>query len=214
MTARRFLLTVAVAAATCAYLIAAARGWAEATYAAKPLIALACLGLAVSGAAPVRTWVIAGLLFSLGGDVALMLPGDYFVPGLALFLIAHLCYVRAFTVDGWRVTPVPSLAVGAYLMLAVTTLLPYLGPMRAPVAIYALVISAVAWQALERAAALRTPSAWLVAGGAVFFAISDTTLAVNRFVTHVTGERVLIMTTYAAAQWAIATGMSARRRER
>ncbi len=42
--------------------------------------------------------------FSLGGDVFLMLPGDYFIPGLASFLVAHLFYIALFRQGvGWFV---------------------------------------------------------------------------------------------------------------
>ena len=39
--------------------------------------------------------LVTGLAFSLAGDVFLMLKG-YFIPGLASFLVAHLCYIALF----------------------------------------------------------------------------------------------------------------------
>ena len=164
------------------------------------------MSLAAAATGPMRLWVIAGLAWSLGGDIALMLPGDYFVAGLALFLVAHLCYIVAFTRDGWRATPGPALVVGAYLMLVATLLLPSLGAMRAPVVVYAAVISLMVWQALERAAALHTPAARLTAFGAVMFIVSDSALGVNRFLMPIPFERWLVMGTYALAQCAIALG--------
>jgi uncharacterized membrane protein YhhN len=163
MTRVRTLASLGVAAATLAYLVASSQGWTAAGYATKPLIVVSCLGIVAGGAAsPTRGWILAGLGLSLGGDIALMLPGDYFVAGLALFLVAHLCYIRAFTLNGWRVSPLPSLLVGGYLMLMVALLLPVLGPMRVPVALYATVISIMAWQALEQRAALETRATALV----------------------------------------------------
>ncbi len=44
-----------------------------------------------------RRFVLAGLWFSLLGDVALMWPQHGFVPGLVAFLIAHVLYIVAFT---------------------------------------------------------------------------------------------------------------------
>jgi alkenylglycerophosphocholine/alkenylglycerophosphoethanolamine hydrolase len=209
MTRVRTLASLGVAAATLAYLVASSQGWTAAGYATKPLIVVSCLGIVAGGAAsPTRGWILAGLGLSLGGDIALMLPGDYFVAGLALFLVAHLCYIRAFTLNGWRVSPLPSLLVGGYLMLMVALLVPVLGPMRVPVAVYATVISIMAWQAVEQRAALETRAAALVAFGAVMFVASDTALAINRFLTPLAMERLLIMGTYALAQWAIALGAS------
>ena len=61
-----------------------------------------------------------GLLFSLAGDVFLMLPRDRFIPGLISFLIAHICYSIAF-LSG--VTPSLSrLAWLPYLLLAILLL--------------------------------------------------------------------------------------------
>lgn len=40
--------------------------------------------------------LIGALLFSLAGDVFLMLPGNYFIPGLASFLVAHVFYIALF----------------------------------------------------------------------------------------------------------------------
>lgn len=209
MTRVRTLASLGVAAATLAYLVASIQGWTAVGYATKPLIVVSCLAIVAGGAAaPTRGWILAGLGLSLGGDVALMLPGDYFVAGLALFLLAHLCYIRAFTLNGWRVSPLPSLLVGGYLMLMVALLVPVLGPMRVPVALYATVISIMAWQALEQRAALETRAAALVAFGAVMFVASDTALAINRFLAPLAMERLLIMGTYALAQWGISLGAS------
>lgn len=209
MTRVRPLANLGVAAATLAYLVASAQGWTAVGYATKPLIVVSCLAIVAGGtASPTRGWILAGLGLSLGGDVALMLPGDYFVTGLALFLVAHLCYIRAFTLNGWRVSPLPSLLVGGYLMLMVAMLLPVLGPMRVPVALYATVISIMAWQALEQRAALETRATALVAFGAVMFVASDTALAINRFLAPLAMERLLIMGTYALAQWGISLGAS------
>ena len=41
--------------------------------------------------------ICVGLLCSLAGDVLLMLPRDRFVAGLGAFLLAHVCYIGAFS---------------------------------------------------------------------------------------------------------------------
>src|SRR6185503_13370199 len=45
-----------------------------------------------------RQAIIAGLIFSLAGDIFLMLP-DRFIPGLVSFLFAHVFYIAAFTYE-------------------------------------------------------------------------------------------------------------------
>jgi len=55
--------------------------------------------------------LLAGLVCSLAGDVFLMLPEDRFIPGLASFLAAQICYAIAFWSDArpsasvWRFLP-------------------------------------------------------------------------------------------------------------
>src|SRR5204862_3799682 len=53
-----------------------------------------------AGADARRSWFVAALLFSLVGDVLLMLPREQFVGGLGAFLVGHLCYIAGFWTDG------------------------------------------------------------------------------------------------------------------
>ena len=72
-------------------------------YVFMPLTTLLILLLAATApqsSSPRHQWsVVAGLLFSLAGDVCLMLPKDLFLAGLLAFLVAHGCYLFAFTAD-------------------------------------------------------------------------------------------------------------------
>ena len=43
--------------------------------------------------------ILSGLVFSFFGDLFLMLPKDRFIQGLASFLVAHLFYIAAFSVN-------------------------------------------------------------------------------------------------------------------
>lgn len=174
----------------------------------KPLTTVLVLVLAaLAPAGPGASWrlaVIAGLVASVAGDVFLMLPGDYFVPGLAAFLLAHLCYVAAFTRGGWRASSWPAAACGLYVMVLLWWLLPRAGAHRVPVAIYGLVIGTMAWQALERWRDLRGAAPLAAAVGAVLFVLSDSALAVNRFAVPFPLAPLAVMGTYVPAQWLIA----------
>ena len=44
-----------------------------------------------------RAWFVAALVLALAGDVFLMLPGDWFVPGLGSFLLAQLGFAVGFS---------------------------------------------------------------------------------------------------------------------
>jgi uncharacterized membrane protein YhhN len=174
----------------------------------KPLTtALVFVLAAIAPPGPHASWrpaVLAGLLASLAGDVFLMLPGDWFVPGLASFLVAHLLYIAAFTRDGWRASSGPAVACGLYVMVLLWWLAPHAGTHRLPVALYALVIGAMAWQALERWRALREAAPLVAALGAVLFVLSDSALAINRFVAPFAWAPLAVMGTYVPAQWLIA----------
>jgi uncharacterized membrane protein YhhN len=74
--------------------------------------------------------IITGLLFSLAGDVFLMLPSDRFIAGLVSSLFAHLFYIVAFTSGtgfgfSWRLLPCVIYGIFMFSILA-----SYLGKMR------------------------------------------------------------------------------------
>ncbi|HEX2202227.1 MAG TPA: lysoplasmalogenase family protein, partial [Longimicrobium sp.] len=109
MPAAPAVLALAAAAAALGAIAAEARGRRRAFYLLKPLATALVLALALvtaPGADPAyRALIAAGLLFSLFGDVFLMLPEDRFVAGLASFLVAHLLYTAAFVRDGAGFSP-------------------------------------------------------------------------------------------------------------
>ncbi|MGQ0648779.1 MAG: lysoplasmalogenase [Gemmatimonadaceae bacterium] len=186
-------------------------------YVFKPLATCLVIALALGDTRqrrdPYGVLVGVGLLFSLVGDVLLMLPRDLFVLGLASFLVAHLCYLRAFTRDGGfsavLATGVPLLLAGG---VTVWLLWPGLGALRIPVIVYVLAMVVMAWQALERWRLGSHGGARLAAIGALLFMLSDGALGVSRFRVDFSGSGALVLVTYYAAQWSIA--MSVRRRGR
>lgn len=166
-------------------------------------------------AARYRRAILAGLFCSLWGDVFLMLPSDRFVAGLASFLVAHLCYIRAFTIPaGFRRSVRIAVPFALYYVLLLALLWPRLGDLRVAVAVYGAVLATMGWQAAERWAATGTAPAAGAAAGAVLFLASDSVLAVDRFVAPFQASRLVVMTTYIAAQWLIARSVADRSDER
>jgi uncharacterized membrane protein YhhN len=155
-----------------------------------------------------HAWLLAALLGSLAGDVFLMFPG-FFMPGLVAFLLAHLAYIALLRQDApLFASPRTWLGVGAVALLVCAVLwtggLPV--GLRAPVAAYVLVIAAMAALAIGRAQVLGNTAARLVALGAVCFMLSDTTLAINRFVAPLPHSAVWVLGSYCAAQCLIVMG--------
>ncbi|HEX8693316.1 MAG TPA: lysoplasmalogenase [Longimicrobium sp.] len=203
----------AILASALLTITAEARGWRTGVYVFKPLTTLLVLGLALFEGNSVYPWyqffVVAGLLFSLAGDVFLMLPRDRFVAGLASFLLAHLCYIGAFGIAVSRRTP---LIVGALLLwgfVLLRVLWPGLGRLRVPVIVYAAVLLTMAWQAWEYGAPdfvgeLLRGYGWAAPAGATLFVVSDSALAVDRFARPFRHAPALVLATYYAAQTLIA----------
>lgn len=210
-----WLLTPLIALAAALTVWGEARDARRTVYVCKPLATGLILALALALPDPVdggyRTLIAAGLLFSLAGDVFLMLPRDRFVAGLASFLVAHLFYVAAFaprppTLAAPLVLAI-LLAYGIWLMRA---LWPHLGRLRIPVLLYGAALLGMAWQAAERWAVLGGTPALLAAVGAGLFVVSDSVLAWRRFVRPVRRGEAVVLGTYFAAQWLIALSVATR----
>jgi len=169
------------------------------------LVILVALQTKNAAPGPYKILIVAGLLFSLAGDVFLMLPRDRFVAGLVSFLVAHLFYVAAFASDGGlALSAWAGAALAAYGALMLKLLWPRLGSLRAPVAVYVAVILLMAWLALSRWADAGPAGGGSAAAGALLFAASDSLLAWNKFRGSFRAAQALVLGTYFAAQWLIA----------
>ena len=153
--------------------------------------------------------MLIGMIFCLGGDVFLALPGKkMFLAGLMSFLLGHVFYAAAFFYTaGFNQWTVAGLAIsvltGAVVFL---WLRPHLGSMKIPVLFYILVISAMvvgAWSmagAGELAAAGRTA----VFFGALAFYVSDIFVARQRFIKSEFFNRLTGLPLYYSGQFMLA----------
>lgn len=163
------------------------------SYIFKPLatllvIAVCLLSLSTPNYNPTYTWgVLIGLVFSLGGDIALLFQEQRkpFMIGLALFLTAHIVYTVVFVLLGqpapwdWLIAAVLlALAVGFYTLIREK-----LGGMKVPVIAYIVIISVMVSRAFTAYASpvFSAAQSWMVFLGAVLFYISDIILAATRF---------------------------------
>jgi uncharacterized membrane protein YhhN len=145
-----------------------------------------------------RAFFVAALIFSLAGDVFLMLPSDRFIAGLAAFLVAHLCYVGGFLFDGpagvaVAISAVIVAALLAPLAVRILRALRSQPEMRGPVSAYIVVIAAMLVLALASGNVL-------AAVGAALFVASDSMIAWDRFVQPFGAAPVAIMVTYHLGQ--------------
>jgi uncharacterized membrane protein YhhN len=173
-------------------------------YAFKPLTMALVISLAwertVSAPSIYGYLILAGLCFSLLGDVFLMLPGNKIKPGLFAFLAAQILYILAFSrgIKPVHLSSLPFiLAYGAAFFLF---LYKGLGRMRGPVFVYILVISAMVWLAISRYQVRHDPGSLLAGIGALLFLFSDSLNGVKRFRKPFGSAEVLILGTYFPAQ--------------
>lgn len=156
-----------------------------------------------------RGWLVAALAASLLGDVLLMGPQHWFVGGLLAFLVAHLCYLVLLSRDApwWhsRLALAFTLGAGAAMTAWLWPGLP--AALRIPVGVYVTAIALMVAQALGRAQALGTPQARWVGLGAGLFMLSDSLLAVNRFMQPLPLAGLWVLATYFSAQICIAANV-------
>ena len=153
-------------------------------------------------ASSIRTILLFALFFSGCGD--LLLAFDVFIFGVAAFLIAQLSYAVLFRqywkglYQRWPLSFVLLICIIVMLWL----LLPKLGNLQLPVLVYLVAISAMGLLAVQSSLSMR----WAVLG-ALIFIISDSLIAINKFVYPLPFEGLLIMSTYYAAQFMLITSL-------
>jgi uncharacterized membrane protein YhhN len=192
-------------------------------YLAKPAV-MVCLFLwlyASTGLQGSTLWFGIAILFSLLGDVILMLPLErLFFFGLVAFLLAHLAYITGFwtelrIINAWSLILLAIIAINASRLLR-----RIIESMRTkgqnqlvvPVAIYGMVISFMLYAAMSTLydPAWKAGAALLVSLGAFLFSASDALLAWNKFISPVKNGRVFSLALYHLGQIGLVAGVIAQ----
>ncbi|MDQ0861103.1 lysoplasmalogenase [Bacillus sp. V2I10] len=172
-------------------------------YALKPGTMLLIIGMAfinLKAAGIYGILVVSGLLFSLSGDVFLMLPADRFLQGLSSFFIAHVLYTAAFIserADGesnpliWSVLIVLALLFFRLLFKGVKEKGGI--AMIAAVSLYITVITLMTGTSFFSGQVL-------IIAAALLFYLSDAVLAWDRFRNSLKYRDYMVMSTYFLAQ--------------
>jgi uncharacterized membrane protein YhhN len=164
-------------------------------------------------------WVLLAMLFAWLGDMALMFEASmpqFFIIGLLAFLAAHVFYIIAYRHH--QVPPaadalhgIQKIRLAFPVILAgtglVVVLYPALGGLKVPVLIYATVLVLMVLRGLFRYGHTTRRSFWLVFTGALLFMISDSILALDKFLLSIPFAGALIMATYALAQYGLVSGL-------
>ncbi len=200
--------------------IARGMNWPKLRILTKPGTMIAVIGWfsVLGGWQADAFWFGVALIFSLIGDVMLMLPPSYFILGLVGFFIAHVFYLVGFNQGlpplRWEslalLLPIIVVdAVGYRQLRRGVISKPETRRLRLPVFAYLVVISLMLYSALLTLLRPEWPlnAALLASGGAILFFFSDMTLSRNRFIAPTRYGRVIVMITYHLGQIAIVAGV-------
>lgn len=150
------------------------------------------------------------LIFSWLGDIVLM-SDDFFIWGLVCFLIAHLFYIiYILRIKGPKgliqFQPLFAIPILVYWLLLAALLNDFLDALKIPVFIYGAIICSVWVIALNLFWKIDKKVAALFFFGSFQFVLSDSILAINRFVYPFDILPALVMITYCSAQFLLTLG--------
>jgi uncharacterized membrane protein YhhN len=196
------------------------KNWFKLEIVAKPAVMLCLflwllLSVGLEGAV---FWFGLGILFSLVGDVLLMISLDrFFLLGLIAFLLAHIFYVFGFNIplpalSAWSVILVVLIGWGGSKVIRrilVSVDEKGQGRMRLPIILYSMVISVMLLSAMIKLNDLTwtASAALLVSLGAFLFYLSDIILAWNKFVTPISHGRIYNIAAYHLGQILLIAGV-------
>ena len=168
---------------------------------------------------PIALSVVMAIVFSCVGDVFLMLQQsnpNYFMFGLGAFLFAHVFYIFSYQQHrsdetGNELQGLQKIRFALPIVLAgtglVTILYNRLGDLKIPVLLYAGVLTYMVLVSLFRFGRTNAGSFAMVFSGAILFMMSDSLIAINKFLEPLSNARFWVMITYISAQYLIVDGL-------
>jgi len=200
--------------------VSAWKEWTVRLYVAKPatLIFLILWSLQQTHWQGGMIWFGAALIFSLLGDVALMLNARYFLAGVAAFLFAHVMYLIGFN-QNFSPLSMGSVLTALLVGMAASQILKVIRPgiqqmpgarkMLPAMTVYGMALTLMLLSALLTMSnpAWNIEAAVIVSVGACLFFVSDSTLSYDRFVKKLKHGRCWVHVTYHLGQITLITGV-------
>lgn len=199
--------------------VAAGKRWIRMRIVTKPLslILLIMIFSNLGGWTGPGVWFGTGLVFSLFGDIFLLLRPRFFIAGLFSFLVAHILYIFGFSYGSLQLNRWGIIPLFLVIILVIIAYPRIIGSVRRklqhkklwlPVVLYMLTITTMFFSAMLTW--LREPwsstAAIFVSLGALLFTISDSVLATRRYLRPVPYGNFVVMFTYHLGQVGIAIG--------
>ena len=189
----------------------------------KPLIVPSLAAFYFQNVISKNKLFVLALFFCWAGDVFLLFDRVnelYFMGGLGSFLVAHILLIFLYgnlkLNQGIGFNGPQKARVSFPIILAGTGLIavlyPGLGALKIPVIIYALALMIMVLQSVYRYGFTSAQSFWNIIAGALLFMLSDSVLAINKFLQPVANAGVLVIATYMAALYFIVQGVIAHTR--
>ena len=189
-------------------------------YVVKPAVMI-CLFIwlyLTTGLQGLTLWFGIGILFSLVGDVLLMISLDrMFIFGLIAFLLAHIAYIvglqnELLTFTSWSLILIVILSVSAVrVMRRIVSAIRAKGRTRLvnPVIVYSVVITVMLYAAMTTISNPNwtTSASFYLSAGAFLFYLSDLILAWNKFVSPIKNGRILNIAAYHLGQISLIAGV-------
>lgn len=161
---------------------------------------------------------LVAFFFSWIGDLLMMSASEFtfFMLGIASFLITQVVYIFLFlrTIDlsgnmsFLKKKPIWLIPYMAFGLIIYIVLFPQLDAvLRIAIFVYMVALLSMSAMALNRFGNGHPVSFSLVFAGSLLFVLSDSMIAINRFLVAIPYEGLLIMTTYIAAQYLIMLGL-------
>lgn len=185
-------------------------------YITKPAIVLSLfVYFCYDGFAALKTFqkvFLIGLLFSLIKDI-LLIEKSLFIYGLAFSFMAQIAYSLTFYMSvadkkGWlSKKPLLLLVILIYPAGLLFFLWPYLQDSLMPVMTYTFVLTVMFALAINRFKNVSNQNFLLVISGAFFFILSDSILAIQKFIQDYFLGSLFIMLTYGISQYLLTVGI-------
>lgn len=222
MNKRNIVLTIIFAVIVAAVLISRLLDIALLGYLVRPLIMIwiTVYFLLNARKRSFRAGVLIAFFFSWVGDLFLMLPGEgenelFFYLGVGAFFLAQVVYIFVFLFstendikglllrNPFWIIPLAGYGVLFYLFLHYKLD----GPNEYIVMVYTVSLVGMSLAALNRRDRVNFNSFRLAFAGTLFFLVSESLMAINKFHTDFQYAGILTMVTYISAQYLIMRGL-------